>query len=414
MATLALQVLVFYPILLTPVSGPTGAPGWPADELLRRANAWSERRGLAPLTRSTLLAWRRAGLVPPPRFQSLGRGHGSAQYWSTRAYRRTLQICRLRGQGLNSHSLQRLSLWLGGADIDLAQVRLDLDRAYREQIRHVHAEMGTASWSWRTAERQPSIQRVDRLAMMLIEEVGKAGLTDSEPSMLPEGTLAGMAAVVRRVVVHPLVRGWVRALLLEAGGEFQRRLREGFERVPEEWRALLPVGTTALVETTLGLLTDPGVGQQPLLDALDRCPDSVLLEMRDAAHGWNEFWSGTMALAGSLLAHYGSIPSSPLRSLAERLSLWLALLSRYHPVKTTADALAVMSILVLLHDRGAFAGGRLGEFARARGGRLLLGWLALHLEELQSRAGSPPTTLQGLAAVLPSEKRVLWEIAFGE
>ncbi len=401
-------------MVLTAVSGSTGAPGRSTEELLRRANAWSERRGLAPLTRSTLLAWRRAGLVPPPRFQSLGRGHGSAQRWSALAYRRALQVCRLRGQGLDSHSWQRLSLWLGGADIDLAQVRLDMDRAYREQIRHVHAEMGTASWSWRTAEGQPSLQRVDRLATMLIEEVGKAWLTDSEPSMLPEGTLAGMAVVVRRVVVHPLVRGWVRALLLEAGGEFRRRLREGFDRVPEEWRALLPVGTAALVEATLGLLMDPDVGQQPLLDALDRCPDSVLLEMRDAAHGWNEFWSGTMALASRLAAQYGSIPGSPLGSLAERLGLWLALLSRYRPVKTTADALAVLSILVLLHDRSAFAGGRLGEFARARGGRLLLGWLALHLEELQSRAGSPPTTLQGLAAVLPPEKRVLWEIAFGE
>ncbi len=404
----------FKPVAITPVSGSPGVPGWPTEELLRRANAWSASKGLAPLTRATLLAWRRAGLVPPPRFQSLGRGRGSAQLWCALAYRRVLQVCRLRGQGVNAHSWQRLSLWLAGADIDLAQVRLDLARAYREQIRHVHAEMGTASWSWRTAEEQPSLRRVDRLATMLIEEVGKAGITDSEPSMLPEGTLAGMAEVVRRVVVHPLARGWVRALLLDVGGEFRRHLRDGFGRVPEEWRALLPVGTAALVEAALGLLMDPDVGQQPLLAALDRCPDSVLLEMRDAAHGWNEFWSGTMALASRLAAQYGSMPGSPLRSLAERLGLWLALLSRYRPVKSTDDALVVLSVLVLLHDRGAFAGGRLGEFARARGGRLLLGWLALHLEELQSRAGSPPTTLQGLAAVLPPRQRVLWKIAFGE
>ncbi len=400
--------------MLTPVSRSPGSSGWPTEELLRRANAWSARRRLAPLTRSTLLAWRRAGLVPPPRFQSLGRGHGSAQRWSALAYRRTLQVCRWRGQGIDSHSWQRLSLWLGGADIDLAQVRLDLDRAYREQIRHVHAEMGTPSWSWRTAEGQPSLQRVDRLVTMLIEEVGKAGLTDAEPSMLPEVTLAGMTAAIRRVVAHPLVRGWIRALLLEAGDEFRRSLREAFDRVPEGWRQLLPIGTAALVEATIGLLLDPDSGQQPLLEALDRCPNQVLLEMRDAAHGWNEFWSGTMALAGRLAAQHGSVPGSPLGGTAGWVGLGLELLSRYRPVKTPADALAVLSILVLLHDRGAFAGGRLGEFARAQGGRRLLGWLALHLEEIQSWAGSPATTLQGLATVLPPEKRVLWGIAFGE
>ena len=399
---------------ITSVSAPPGVSGWPTEELLRRGNAWSALRGLAPLTRSTLLAWRRAGLVPPPRFQSLGRGHGSAQRWSALSYRRTLQVCRLRGQGLDSHSWQRLSLWLGGADIDLAQVRLDLDRAYREQIRHVHAEMGTPAWSLRTAERQPSLRRVDRLATMLIEEAGKAGLAAEGPSMLPEATIAGMASAIRRVVAQPLVRAWIRALLLEAGDGFRRSLRAALGQVPEGWRGLLPIGTAALVEATIGLLLDPASGQQPLLEALDRCSDPVLLEMRDAAHGWNEFWSGTMALAGRLVAQYRLVPGSPLTGLVDWISPTLELLSRYRPVKTPADALAVLSILMLLHERGAFAGGRLGEFARARGGRLLLGWLALHLEELQSRAGSPPTTLQGLAAVLPPEKRLLWEIAFGD
>lgn len=366
------------------------------------------------ITRPTLLAWRQAGLVPPPQFRSLGRGHGSAQLWPALSYRRLLQVNRLRSQGNTSHRLQRLHLWLQGNQGDVAQVRRDLEAVYRQMIRQVHSEMGTESWSWAAPERQPSSKRTTQMAMALIQEVGPLHSGVGMESGVVPTPLLSLAETLRRAAAAPLVRSWVHALLLPATGTFRNSLRTAFERLPEQWREFLPAGTLPLVEATIGLVADPELGPQPLLEALGQCPDQILLDLRDATRGWNDFWFGVLTLARRLASQHRDNPESALAGLAGRLEMALAWLTQYRPVKTSADALVVLALLLLLRDRQVLASERLGHFARAQGGRQLFGWMALHLEELQEAAGGPPGTLLGVPAVLPPAQRTLWQLAHSE
>ena len=104
------------------------AGGWRKEELLNRANDWARRRGYESITEASLFEWRQPGLLPGPRQRTLGRGKGSAQYWSWLAYRRLLKIAAWRAHGIRRRRKQRLYLWLDGSDIDVTLIKEDLAR----------------------------------------------------------------------------------------------------------------------------------------------------------------------------------------------------------------------------------------------------------------------------------------------
>ena len=87
-----------------------------------------------------MINWREQGLVPAPRGRGLGRGKGSVQLWSWRAYRRILQVMRLRSAGVHSHRDQRLTLWFDGADIAVDVIRSDLQSYVYELLEAVRWE----------------------------------------------------------------------------------------------------------------------------------------------------------------------------------------------------------------------------------------------------------------------------------
>lgn len=85
------------------------------DTVLRRANAFGVPRQWTPITDRALRDWVEEGLVPGPTGRGRGRKQGKAQDWPPLAYRRVLQLSRLKQQGVTRHSAQIVTLWLSGA-----------------------------------------------------------------------------------------------------------------------------------------------------------------------------------------------------------------------------------------------------------------------------------------------------------
>lgn len=93
------------------------------DTLLQRANAFGMPRQWAHITDRALLDWVEEGLVPGPTGRGRGKKQGKAQDWPLLAYRRILQLCRLKQRGVIRHSAQIVTLWLSGADFPHERLR---------------------------------------------------------------------------------------------------------------------------------------------------------------------------------------------------------------------------------------------------------------------------------------------------
>jgi hypothetical protein len=231
------------------------------------------------------------------------------------------------------------------------------------------------------------------------------------------GTAAPLLSVEQALQhsrVIEVVRRWLRQLVLPNSEAFRGLLRQAIERLPEEWRVLLPPGLEDFLVAGLGLLADPSQGAQPLMKSLASCSDQTLLDLRDAVAGWNEIWTGTISLARALAEQdVATFIGSPA-PVAAFVTPLLGYLQRLRPIRTSGDGLVLMAWLMLLHERGVVNGHGLARFAREGGGRRLFGWMALHLEELQTASEAPPGSLVGVPAVLPPTQRELWELAFPE
>jgi hypothetical protein len=387
--------------------------GYTTDELLTRTNLWAQNHSLAPVTRASLLAWRQAGLVPPPRFQSLGRGHGSAQRWPADSYRRLLQINRLRGQGASSHRAQRLHLWLMGNSISLQLIRTDLAETFGLMIRTSRTDLGAPAWGASPSSNYPTARRTARMTKALAANLPSQASTalvpwGPEPSPLPIGE------ALNRIGALDLLRGWMHHLLVPTPDAFRMALDRSVAHLPEAWRVMVPEGLLDILVAGVGLLADPDDGRQPLLDSLNACPDQALLSLRDAVNGWNDLWRGLFLLTRALVAQDAVTASGAGSRIASFLSPLLSYLAELTPIPSSESAVSLLAWLLLLRDRNAFDGTRLGLFTKQRGGRRLFGWIALHLEELQSAARTSPGSLVGVPAVLPAEQQSLWRIAYPE
>jgi hypothetical protein len=387
---------------------------WSTETLLTRANGWADTHGLPRITRASLLAWRRAGLVPPPRFRSLGRGHGSAQLWPAQAYRRLLQVNRLRADGLASHRLQRLHLWLLGDSVSIDLVRRDLGVVYQGLILQARRELHAEGWEGSAPDRGPSAREAQEVLAGVVQRLPQ---TPGTMQIRWGGTSAPLLSVEQALQhsrVIEVVRRWLRQLVLPNAAAFRELLRRAIEHLPEEWRLLLPPGLEDFLVAGIGLLADPSGGAQPLMKSLATCPDETLLDLRDAVAGWNEIWTGTISLARALAEQDVATFIGTPAPVSAFLKPVLGYLHRLRPVRTSGDGLVLLAWLLLLHEHGGIDGHGLARFAREGGGRRLFGWMALHIEELQTAAQAPPGSLAGVPSVLPAIQRGLWDLAFPE
>ena len=386
----------------------TQLPGWPREVLLERANAWSRTHGWSAITEAALLGWRREDLIPAPRFHSLGRGRGSVQLWPTLAYRRMLQVSRLRSRGLTHHRDQRLHLWLLGNPADPAAVRTDLLSFYTSIIRQTNAALRTEQWAVRPTER-----RVRGLA----RQVTEAAPSDLASAVVQwDGRAAPLLTLVHQWIQSPEATRLIGTLIYDLyapnGTGLQQMIQHVRNTLPESLRLLIPEELASVIATVAGVLARPETFENPLLEALSTCPDQLIIDVHDAIRGWNDIVAGTLTLAARVIARNPSRALGVLTPWAAPITGLLETLARHRALRTPGDGLALFPWLLVLGAGSTFDVGRLAAFARSRGGSRLFHWLALHLDELEQAAAVTPGDLAALVTVLPPDRRDLWELAF--
>jgi hypothetical protein len=102
------------------------APGQTRDEVLQAA-----READCQVSADQLARWHRAGLLPRPRQQALGRGRGTVTLYPAGTSAQVIALCRIKSQhrNLNRAAFQ---LWWEGFGVDEAQVRAPLLKAAAE------------------------------------------------------------------------------------------------------------------------------------------------------------------------------------------------------------------------------------------------------------------------------------------
>ena len=150
-----------------------------ADEVIKAASAAGFE-----VSPSQLARWHRAGLVPRPRQQALGRGQGTASIYPSGTSLQVVAVCRL----LEKHrSLDRagFQLWWDGYDVPDSLIRGAVERAAREFDEALgslaggldrHRSGGFAGLMSRRLGRK----RLDQLSDAIREATTKA-VPDSEP-----------------------------------------------------------------------------------------------------------------------------------------------------------------------------------------------------------------------------------------
>ncbi|WP_162800619.1 hypothetical protein [Acidibrevibacterium fodinaquatile] len=109
------------------------------DELLDRANRWSQPRYGLRVTPRQLADWVHEALVPGPA-RLKGTGTRVPQWeWSAKSYARVLRLCRAKGLGKKYGAMTfdalRIVIWLQNADPISRDVRAAMGREYRRLIR---------------------------------------------------------------------------------------------------------------------------------------------------------------------------------------------------------------------------------------------------------------------------------------
>lgn len=115
------------------------------DTLVRRAKAFALSRYRQEVTPRMVRDWVDEGLVPGPMRHGRGRGAGTRQDWSPLAYRRVLQLSRLKQQGVTRRAAQQLALWFSTADFTYEKVHQLLISEY-QKARKIAQRSMPAGW----------------------------------------------------------------------------------------------------------------------------------------------------------------------------------------------------------------------------------------------------------------------------
>lgn len=151
----------------------------PRDEVIRYAAAFGNKVSAAQLAR-----WHRAGLLPRPRQQPLGRGLGTATLYPSGTSAQLVALCQIREE---ERRLDRVAfrLWWEGFSVDSQVIRNHLTATIapmEEKVRQAAANAETAKGIDGSLKRALGPRRVETIAAKL-EQLPAAG--DALKAVLP-------------------------------------------------------------------------------------------------------------------------------------------------------------------------------------------------------------------------------------
>jgi hypothetical protein len=278
--------------------------GWSKDILLERANHWADKHGYGSVTVDSLLKWRKEGFIPKPKPVGRGWGKGKAEEWSCVAYRRILEILRFKAKGITHRRDQRLILWLAGNDIRMDLIRGDLVKIWETSIKRVGREIGADLWGIAPASEIPRKAK---------KKISKLFPTPSLESLLkPFGlnrlslTLIGqLESTSETLEADEMLKGLVYAFINPDYKGVQTKVIEKFngltDNTPEKDVAqkelIVDIGVLS------GMVSNPEEFYNPILAALEKAPDPLLLNIRDFIIVWNGLWLAVWKLSKSALEY---------------------------------------------------------------------------------------------------------------
>lgn len=263
---------------------------WPKEALVARAAKWSRRRGWPSPTVASFLKWKQEHLLPRPIVRSLGRGRGSRSGWSSKSYCQLLRILAYRQAGFRRWRDLRIALWLDGYDVDIRQIRLDLEDLFQSLVKSMNADMHTELWgATSSSSPTPAASRVIRRRVTAPEILGsfvdKAQLDPEVEPFVRLGLSAFVSPEGQRFAV-----AFVHQFFAQGAGDIPAAM--------EALRATLP-GPIAVVldgaesdwTAHSGLLAHPDAFENPLLRGIKKVSDETLLNLRGVANLSNTAWS---------------------------------------------------------------------------------------------------------------------------
>ncbi len=231
------------------------------EALVTRANAWCRAHGYPPVTTRQFRDWVTEGLLPPT--VPHGRRRGLSPTWEHSAlqYRRTLQICRFRAQGLHYRDQWRVSLWLRRGDWPFPAIR---DALLRQMRRDRH-ELERHYRSLRDPRLNPTISvRQGRAASRVIAEAATGGDRQAVFGMLESRPVEWLDAITHGM-----------PLSANAMGPVTLPLASGMLSVDEGFAADLATSVFA------GLLADPDLVSPAAEDTVAQAELATFLQVRD-------------------------------------------------------------------------------------------------------------------------------------
>ncbi len=240
------------------------------DTLVSRADAFTTRCYGQHVTARMVRDWVDEGLVPGPMRRGRGRGPGAAWDWSSLAYRRILQLSRLKQRGVMRRNAQMLALWFGTADFPYETVRLALLGEYRLARKAAQRSL-PVTWDPR-AQVEPASQH-QRNALIRALGFGEVIPVDGENGFTLDAILPYLATMMtdQTFMADPTV---LTDLMMSMIGFRDPSLRDRMVAMEER-----EIGLDTRVLT--GLLADPGEVERSAEDAIAAASEEALINARD-------------------------------------------------------------------------------------------------------------------------------------
>lgn len=290
------------------------------DELLARINAYTQPVYGIDVTPRMLRDWVSERLVPGPTVSESQGGYraGVARSWSSVAYRRVLQICRLKHQGIARRSAVITALWLSGVDYPFEIVQPAILEEYQRARQRIHRGLPV---DWDPRSETGSIQGI--ASTMTAHLVSGADDRQSERAAAARHALAAM---VFGVDLLPTAEEWY-------GPTGPLSVLTGIP-LPDDQSGILAEEAPVGIAMVLGLLGDPEEIENSAEDRIRRADAETFTDLREWILAYPYALALTREMIRFLPPEFGAFesvfvsPTGDPRSPLERLATFVSFLAR--------------------------------------------------------------------------------------